>query len=527
MILNYAFSALSDNSSRINSNYKELITAIWDFDWRQANDISINSYIELILNLNFSHGTSYIVQTFDKLVSNLLPRKDPEHPSGYDTEVVLRYSPKIHQCIHHLLNGIPSSASKMILVLTEYYPHKSFPMPVQKCYLENLLLILDYCVILEERLWEVILDRIIEIDVEIRLEDLPDEDELFLENDDEFGLFVMDDEQELANNNDIEIAYKNNANKLDAMLGLMIQYLEAVPEGERRDNVFKNMLKAFDSLLLHTHKSKFTQFLIFFICKQNRDYATYFLKYLFNKLEVEVESPIIQRTCAAYIGSFAGRAAYIDISHLKEAIHSLFTWIHRYLDKNEGSYPDAERHAVFYSVCQAALYVICFKQDLLSNNFDHGFMKNLRIQRVLESSLNPLILILSTVVQEFHQFTQNLSYINCGQILERNKNIVLPTKSSYGGSNHLDTFFPFDPYLLKHSSQYFKGYYTYWKSENDIESSEDDDFTPDHDSVQGKPSFQIDLSSSWERAQFMVEDNEEMNMSISPLPMSGYMNSFY
>jgi RNA polymerase I-specific transcription initiation factor RRN3 len=72
-------------------------------------------------------------------------------------------------------------------------------------------------------------------------------------------------------------------------------------------------------------------------------------------------------------------------------------------------------------------------------------------------------------------------------LLKANEKVVLPTKSSFGGSNQLDMFFPFDPYLLKHSSKYITALYTQWSGPADEDESDappayaDDDSSDDED----------------------------------------------
>lgn len=66
-----------------------------------------------------------------------------------------------------------------------------------------------------------------------------------------------------------------------------------------------------------------------------------------------------------------------------------------------------------------------------------------------------------TVVTEFIKVTTDM-LPSCTQVLERNKRIVLPTRSAFGNVNQLDSFFPFDPYLLRHSSKHIASIYQTW-----------------------------------------------------------------
>lgn len=53
--------------------------------------------------------------------------------------------------------------------------------------------------------------------------------------------------------------------------------------------------------------------------------------------------------------------------------------------------PDAEKHALFYSVVQAICYIFCFKhRSLLSTEAEREQIKQLNFERIIHSSLNPL-----------------------------------------------------------------------------------------------------------------------------------------
>jgi len=173
---------------------------------------------------------------------------------------------------------------------------------------------------------------------------------------------------------------------------------------------------------------------------------------------------------------------------------------------------DVERHGLFYLVTQAVLYVFCFKFRIITE--DQGGIENmggiknvpspfkmadryhwinsLNLERVVESTLNPLIMIQKQVAEEFTHISLSLGIPLgglCERVIQRNKLIVLPTRASFGGENRLESFFPFDPFMLKVSSKHFKDGYQYWESvipadqDDDLESSESVHGTPTADGV--------------------------------------------
>jgi hypothetical protein len=236
------------------------------------------------------------------------------------------------------------------------------------------------------------------------------------------------------------------------------------------------LLRAFDAIIVRTHRSKFTQFLIYLACKLEASFAHQFLNYLCHKLCYDNGPIYIRQTCAAYLGSFIGRAAFLSIVTVKEIITLLVTWGNKYLDLYDTEMPDAEKHALFYSVCQSLFYLFCFKGRLLLEAGAKSFLKQLPIHRIIHSNLNPLKMCLPIVVREFSRLSKTFPQWDCASVMTKNKTLILPTQTQFGGANKLDSFFPFDPYLLRSSSKYFNDGYQVWTGpEDDDEEYETED----------------------------------------------------
>ena len=83
----------------------------------------------------------------------------------------------------------------MFTVLQDSFPHRRLDLPVQRAYVTHVLRIADEVPSLRDRLVMLIVSRIIQIDVEIKLEDVPDASAVddALDNDVERMLFPMED----------------------------------------------------------------------------------------------------------------------------------------------------------------------------------------------------------------------------------------------------------------------------------------------------------------------------------------------
>lgn len=122
--------------------------------------------------------------------------------------------------------------------------------------------------------------------------------------------------------------------------------------------------------------------------------------------------------------------------------------------------PEYCLHAPFYSACQASFYMFIFRhQELLELEYGLEFLQHLNFERIVLCPLNPLKMCFVSVAEIFASITNQLELAYCYTILEQNKRLLLlaaqttePLASGTDSviSNHpLDTFFPFDPYLLR------------------------------------------------------------------------------
>ncbi|XP_010794983.1 RNA polymerase I-specific transcription initiation factor RRN3-like [Notothenia coriiceps] len=124
------------------------------------------------------------------------------------------------------------------------------------------------------------------------------------------------------------------------------------------------------------------------------------------------------------------------------------------------------------------------------------------------SQLNPLKVCLPAVSSMFAAITRKYQVVFCYTIIERNNRHVLPVvRSSAGGdsvgtnTNPLDSFFPFDPYLLHRSSQLIEPLYQVWDELPDTEQpppttgqqEDEDDFlsgeTPKTEGIEDEDDF--------------------------------------
>ncbi|KAJ2956693.1 hypothetical protein NQZ79_g7500 [Umbelopsis isabellina] len=394
---------LSQIVTQLDRSCNSLVEAVLSVDWTIQESAFVDQYIGFIGNLVSAH-TYYVRPVFQHLVQHLTFRhKLPEDAIVTRSMIYQR----VHNALRYVLSLIPTSATKLLNILGETFPHKRFNVAEQATYVNNLLETIDYAPILRKQVLGLIIEKIILIDVEIQieLEDLEDEVEIDAfdlnfnadyeeeedsdaESDDEDDgedavAQDSDSDDELDSDGETETRtaahIKTLVKKLDAMLHLVFRYLKEFHSNpntapEERQQLFFFLLDLFDRTVLRTFKSRYTQFLIFYFCSLDTiTYPDAFLGHLFNNT-FETSKPTVTRIAsAAYISSYVARAKYIGRTSLRSSIYILTSWCEQYIDANEVSVtgPDVNKHPVFYAVVQAIMYIFCFRwRELVDDGFD-------------------------------------------------------------------------------------------------------------------------------------------------------------
>jgi RNA polymerase I-specific transcription initiation factor RRN3 len=255
-----------------------------------------------------------------------------------------------HYALRDLLTLIPTSPATLFPILEEYFPHKRRDVAYLHYYLRALLNLSEYCPVLRERILNLIISHLIQIDVRLaRSLRLPtssswkclpwqveiDLDQMQDDDDDDDEQFQLDEEIASATRQQPDMAHK-----MDSMMEIMFQYLNFKEDSS--DEIFGILIRIFgeitpllcdgacesyliplaDATILPAHKSKYTQFLLFYMCRLKPSYTDHFLDHVLSRL-VDGRDKLIRLICAAYIGSFIARAKYIQLDTIRRCISVL------------------------------------------------------------------------------------------------------------------------------------------------------------------------------------------------------------
>ncbi|XP_032125515.1 RNA polymerase I-specific transcription initiation factor RRN3 [Sapajus apella] len=520
----------------LTKDFEQLISIILRLPWLNRSQTVVEEYLAFLGNL-VSAQTVFLRPCLSMIASHFVPPRviikegdvdvsdsddeDDNLPANFDT---------CHRALQIIARYVPSTPWFLMPILVEKFPFVRKSERTLECYVHNLLRISVYFPTLRHEILELIIEKLLKLDVSASRQDIEDAEETAAQTcggtDSTEGLFNMDEDEETehetrADPERLDQMVHPVAERLDILMSLLLSYMKDVCyvdgkiDNSKTKDLYRSLISIFDKLLLPTHASCHVQFLMFYLCSFKLGFAEAFLEHLWKKLQDPSNPAIIRQAAGNYIGSFLARAKFIPLITVKSCLDLLVNWLHIYLhnqDSGTKAFCDVALHGPFYSACQAVFYTFVFRhKQLLSGNLKEGlqYLQSLNFERIVMSQLNPLKICLPSVVNFFAAITNKYQLVFCYTIIERNNRQMLPViRSTAGGdsvqtcTNPLDTFFPFDPCVLKRSKKFIDPIYQIWEDmsaeelqefkkpiKKEIMEDEDDDFlkgeVPQSDTVIG------------------------------------------
>eukprot|EP00204_Picochlorum_oklahomense_P001235 CAMPEP_0118808542 /NCGR_PEP_ID=MMETSP1161-20130426/36035_1 /TAXON_ID=249345 /ORGANISM="Picochlorum oklahomensis, Strain CCMP2329" /LENGTH=754 /DNA_ID=CAMNT_0006737935 /DNA_START=101 /DNA_END=2365 /DNA_ORIENTATION=- len=526
-------------------HHEVLVTEILNIKLWQVSGEVRNAVLAFIcqsvtVNGSFVHSALHIlVYSLVPPPSAPVPDPCPGHSWSPSVEEV-GIQNAVVSAAKRVLELVPTAVSRLLPILVSNLPHKVRDRQIHCLYLQGCFLIAEsqHGSGLSDGLLSAVVAHLIDVDVDIKWEDIvevmteeakeevkgesprrfdePDifdlegmsEGEACLASHEPRGGWEGCGESEVINPipakkehsamSNVSIQVDEMADKMDSLMELVVSHLKRrISKGEIQ-MVWRSLLDAFEGIVLQTHRSKFTQFLVFYVASTSPVYCSRSLiQVLLNKLADKNQALIVRSACAAYIGSFLARAAFIPEVIVIETFQKLADWCVRYAREEDrrGGLPPipsagalgpnqdvATRHSSYYAACQALMYALCYHMEPLCHRQNQeeeqrdspsqmamsldGDETSLRekcvgsihrlfndvIPNILNHSLDPLSSCARSVVTEFARQVQSLGYYAVANICiswERRVKSVDAQKHS----RPLEIFFPFDPYLLRRSAE--------------------------------------------------------------------------
>ncbi|KAJ6466697.1 RNA polymerase I-specific transcription initiation factor RRN3 [Mycena vitilis] len=168
-------SALSHVVSRLERSHATLVQAVVSIPWTTMDGATVKAYT-VFIGMLLSARPEYLSLVLGKLTHGFtyqsgLQALDTNTPEGSSSPLTRRVIyDRLHYLLRHLLTLIPTLSSTLQPLLVRNFPHKRQNQASQSTYIRNLLRISTYCPELADKILSTIVDRAIQIDVEIQVE---------------------------------------------------------------------------------------------------------------------------------------------------------------------------------------------------------------------------------------------------------------------------------------------------------------------------------------------------------------------
>ncbi|KAF3336622.1 RNA polymerase I-specific transcription initiation factor RRN3-like isoform X1 [Carex littledalei] len=497
--------------------------------------------LELIITLA-AVPDKYLEGCLHMLVSNFVP---PDRVLWWldEPKWVIRkreIHQELHTCLQYIFKYVPLAAFKLSDVLDKDHATAFWLEGCNNSVMQKMIAYVE-CMLglqreeIEDVLSATLLSKVInllsDLDVNITWNDVLQEDQTI-------GIFDMELE-DLDNHclqfaeEDSKVGFNSNNNsdfveKLDGLMVVVCEHLKS-----RQD--YDMFMDIFRTSVLKLHKSKFTQFVMFYAC--SLDPENWGLKFAFDLAEIfffTSEDPISRMSAVSYLASYLSRAKFMSSSIVASFLTRLVNWCSDYCNPIWERIFNPAAHQIYYSACQAVMYILCFRMrelmDVPTKLPAKSFLFDLPLGSILCNRLDPLKVCLPSIVQEFRQQAKAARLFQASFTIDENA-IDSVLSKAFGGTQRLDIFFPFDPYLLKESERFIRPNFVYWSrvkttysycnSEEDDEEDEDEELQDlDAPRISSDPisSFKDHYDDDYNNSDGEGEDVEySLNkMSITP-----------
>ncbi|KAI1394139.1 RNA polymerase I-specific transcription initiation factor RRN3 [Hypoxylon trugodes] len=540
--------SLSSFSPRLGRSCDGLIKSVLQCQWLGRDDQFAKIYVQFLAALVSAQGPR-----LTQVLICILERFTDSRPSdwavpNYPTVSREAAQQRLHVALRYLLSLFPAAKPVLEQLMATKYPFHDESKRMHLAYVDNLLRLRKYCPDLKTEIMDLIISRLVKIDVEMQM-DLDDMDDRLAAmvamalkssrengNQDEEDSDESDAESVVSEEEDEDDEYtrvktaKESIEKMDYILDTLFDIYTpsfADPDSDEALEAFEDLLSEFSNLILPTIKSRHTQFLIFHFGQRSEKLIDAFCGTCIN-IAFESQRPLIlQQAASAYLASFVARGAHVP-GHI---VVKIFEVLGFHLDQMRTLYetscrgPDVRRYAPFYALMQALMYIFCFRwQDLIrsvpdevdkddiSSYLDQEIEWESEIKDIMRrniySKLNPLKVCSPVIVNQFAKLAHRFRFMYVYPLIEANKRLRLSQFStgaySSGGAlrdlsfdmndeswQQLGSFFPFDPYQLPVSKRWVEQDYLQWRHIPGLNQEELDDDS-DEDEQEGENDEEVD-----------------------------------
>ncbi|KAF5101432.1 hypothetical protein D0Z00_000911 [Geotrichum galactomycetum] len=461
--------ALTSEIGRLDKQiYASLISTLLDIKWSRESREFMNIYASFITVL-VSAIPRWSTMVTNKLVLDFTRENTDIH----------------HSVLKYILALLPTASSSLPSTFQKHFPHKSDNTKYIIRYISNLLRVVSYAPQVRNSVWALIMEKTVELDVELQ-EDLEDDDDEEEIEDDMDKSDEEDEEENIkqtslkellgANDNDTDNEEDDDGmmsdtseynvesmdmttavvrHKLDAVMSLLLNHLDGSLSHDQIESgdgqlLFVTLQNLFKTYVLSTYRTTSVQYLLFWASHANPVLMDAFLASLIETALSPNENMEKRLKAMQYISSFIARAKGLSQTQIIFTISILASWLSAYIEEREAEVDSVAgggmgKFKMFYSVTQTMMYIFCFRHALLRKEHikktqatagGADELDGLKIEssdsqwvcdldklfrRLIITKFNPLRYCRRTVVSMFAQIAQKEDLVYCFTVMEQNR----------------------------------------------------------------------------------------------------------
>lgn len=520
-----------------------LVRTIMQVSWLGRDEDFYKIYLQLMAALISAQG-SYLSLVLSMMVDKFAHGQSqdwavPDFPLVSRTTMRQR----LHSGLRYLLKVFPAASSVLRTLIASKYPFADEAPKIHVAYVKNLLELKEYADDLDLDIVDLILQKLVAIDVQMQvdLEDLDDELTASVayalgdlspssswEGDESNGWGDGDDgdddnsvsseDSDLDEEEEKVRTVKSHIEKLDAILDTLFDhYTPRFTDPDSDDAYYRYALlvQSFGKNVLPTYKSRHTQFLLFHFGQLSDRLRDTFVGSLMHIFTEQTRPAFVRQAAATYLAGFVARGRHVPPDLVRTIFGLMLARMKMYRVKHDAQSrgPDMKRHQLYYAQVQATLYMFCFRwRDLVVSvpefvdpedpssylghelEWMHGLKEELLSH--VYCRMNPLKICSPAIVDEFATLTHKLGLMYIFPRVEENKRIRLSqfVSDTYGNggalrdttggpqgeeAHQLDPYFPFDPYQLPISKRWVQEDYVQYQTIPGLNLAIDEDNTDD------------------------------------------------
>ena len=259
--------------SFLKGENETLVGAILKINWTGRGEEFVKCYINFLVELVSAH-TFYLRGCLRMLLQNFLPPlKLTDKMKNFDLKQFDKQFNNTHEAIFAIMRIVPTAPRHLLIKLGDFFPYIGKSQILIQLYVRNLFYITKYMPSLQEKIFEIIIDNLLKIDVQICKHELEDE---MCDTDDEADDVQFDVEIENENKEEHKL-YEDEmkhetAQKLDNLMLTVFEHIYKIcfhdgrTNWEEAETLYADIIRVFEMVLLPTHASSYVQFVVFYIC---------------------------------------------------------------------------------------------------------------------------------------------------------------------------------------------------------------------------------------------------------------------